>query len=823
MSPACYPRVVGRRARGARLDACLVCIALTSVGMETPARAQSRGETQGAEAPGASLVAPGRADAVDVLPAALATSPGLAVGWTHAMRPWSPDGSDTVTDALRWTQPLFGVAGFGLSMSIARPEEQPAWTTISTALGVRLSSAFSSGLAIRRTSSLERWRDGLVSVDLSARWLPWPALGFAATWRDVGGPVGLGGASVASTFVLAVATRPTGDDALTVELAATADSDADLAARGLIEARVPLLGHAFAEIEWDRLRPEAGADVRIWAGLSLRRSHLSALAAAPWRTDGRHGGYAFGVSWSEATSEGLPEPRVVLDRTVEALDERGVVQLLLDLEAASRDDRVGAVLLRFRGTGLGLAWAQELRQAIAALGARGRPVVCHLDDASGAEHYACAGADAVLLDPAGGIRLTGPHVRTVLIGEALARIGVRAEFVRIGEYKSFPELFTQRSSSDPARTQREALLDDVHRRVVGDYAQDLGVSHQRARQLVTSGPYLAPWAIERGLAWAVADGSDLDDELHRLLGWRASRIERVAPRAPNRWTGGRGVGVVVVDGDIVDGENVDVPFLDVHLSGSETLVRTIDALAADPNVAAIVLRVDSPGGSALAADRIWRAVRRARERKPVVASLGALATSAGYYIASAANEIWASPSTVTGSVGVFWGKVDVRELLDRLGVGVEHVARGPHAGFESPYRPLSARERWIAAEAVRVWYRMFLRRIEAGRGIPVATLHEVARGRLWSGEAARRHHFVDRLGGLQSALARARQLTDLPDDCPVRVLPTRPRHLLDWITGRGAHVRLDPELRRVARAALGLALARPGVAHARLDALVEVR
>ena len=143
------------------------------------------------------------------------------------------------------------------------------------------------------------------------------------------------------------------------------------------------------------------------------------------------------------------------------------------------------------------------------------------------------------------------------------------------------------------------------------------------------------------------------------------------------------IGVVVIDGTIVDGDNVDVPFLDVHMSGGRTVSEAIDKLADDPRIRAIVLRVDSPGGAVMASDQIWRAVKRAREKKPVVASMGDVAASGGYYVASAANEIWALPSTITGSIGIFYGKVDLAPLAERFHVGIETDRRGAHAGADS--------------------------------------------------------------------------------------------------------------------------------------------
>jgi protease IV len=255
-------------------------------------------------------------------------------------------------------------------------------------------------------------------------------------------------------------------------------------------------------------------------------------------------------------------------------------------------------------------------------------------------------------------------------------------------------------------------------------------------------------------------------------------------RVPERW-GRRGrVGVVVVDGSIVDGENVDVPILNLHMTGAKTAAAAIDRMVQDPAVAAIVVRVDSGGGSAVGSDKLWRAVRRARGKKPVVASLGAAAASGGYYVASAADEIWADPSTVTGSIGIFFGKVDVSGLADRVGVNVEQLTRGERAGAQSIWRPYTEDERAVLQAKILLWYKLFLRRVAEGRGMEPKAVHAVAQGRVWSGDSAVRQGLVDHLGGFGAALARARNLAELPDDAPFDVAPFRPRTLVEHVIGR---------------------------------------
>lgn len=423
-----------------------------------------------------------------------------------------------------------------------------------------------------------------------------------------------------------------------------------------------------------------------------------------------------------------------------------------------------------------------------------------------------------------------------MLGAVARDLGVRAEFLRIGEWKSAPEQITNSRASAPARRQRDVLYGDVFHRLVEDYARDYGVDAAAVRAFIDDGPYVSPQLLARRFVDGLEDERDLADAVESLFGERVP-IAKALPSPPSdRWSTGYRVGVVVIDGDIVDGENVDVPFVGLRSSGSRTVIDAIEALTDDPTVRAIVVRVDSPGGSALASDQIWRALERARARKPVVASMGAIAASGGYYVAAAANEIWAAPSTITGSIGIFYGKVDFAPLAERLGVHIERAARGRHAGIDSLYRPFTGEERRLIADAIRIWYRLFLRRIAEGRSMEIADIDRVARGRVYSGDRALREGLVDHLGGLTSAIQRARELAGLDDDAEVVIVPRRPESLLEYVlganataeaigevTGAEAPPEWSPELRRLAAIAVGMRANRRGVAMARLEGDIVVR
>jgi protease-4 len=453
------------------------------------------------------------------------------------------------------------------------------------------------------------------------------------------------------------------------------------------------------------------------------------------------------------------------------------------LERALRDPRIRGVLLRPRGSGMGMAYAQEVRLLISQLEDAGKHVVCYLEDATGSELYACAGASSIVGDPAGGIRLYGPSMEIQHYAGLLRELDIRADFIRIGRFKSAIEELQDDHMSTGAREARETIMDELHGRFVHDVARDLSLDEVQAAEVIAAGPYVAPDAVEAGLVDHLADQAELGEILGEVYGGSFPR-ERSEPDEIDRRFGREArVGVVVIDGEMMDGENLDIPLLEIHTTGGRTAVEAIDALAGDASVSAIVIRLDTPGGSVLAADQIWRAIQRARERVPVIASMGAIAASGGYYVASGCDEIWADPSTLTGSIGVWYGKVDFEPLATRFGVVTEEISRTPHANAETLFAPFTPEERALLADAVRHWYRTFLRRVAAGRGMTMTEVHAIAQGRVWTGDHALELGLVDHLGGFQSALMRARGLGGLPGDAPFEVLPRRPSSLLDYVLG----------------------------------------
>ncbi len=702
-------------------------LALTSLSVASLAHAQFHRATDPVATPASSLILQDDALAMDVNPAALGRLPAYSVALLHSevdqRGSWLGQG-----DALYLASPIFGPLALGVTVQsirpgpwAARPPGDSAADRAMAALGIALSpnGSFSLGLTTRTFASGNGRFDGLTAIDVGALFRPDPRLSLGLVGRDLfvsRSGFGTAGLDLGSSGVLSVGLRPLGNDALTLDLGLerALHSGAAVGGRGGVALQIPYVGTASGLVEVEDLgHPDAA--LRVVAELAVSMGRASALGGGTLGSGlGKRVGWYAMLRSEGQDRPGIPAPVRVLDLKLAGLSSRGQIAAVLALERARTDPRIGGVLIRPRNSGIGMAYAQELRLQIRSLRAAGKPVVCHMDSASGSEYYACAGANEILLDPAGDVRLLGNASNALLFGETLRKIGVRADFVRIGPYKSAPEQYTQGQLSEAARAETSALLDDAHHRELVDLAADLHVSQQRVAEIMDQGPHLAQAAIHAGLIKASADDHDFDDAL-AVFGGR--RVTSTLPAAePRSWSKRPSIGVVVVDDDIVDGESVEIPFVDIHMTGGETVIAQLDAMAKDPNIRAIVLRVDSPGGAVQASDKIWRAVRRARRHKPVIASMGAVAASGGYYVASAADEIWADPTTLTGSIGIFYGKVDVVGLANMLGVHIETFKRGKRAGAESIFQPFTDDERAALADLMRSYYRLFLERVAEGRG-----------------------------------------------------------------------------------------------------------
>ncbi len=447
------------------------------------------------------------------------------------------------------------------------------------------------------------------------------------------------------------------------------------------------------------------------------------------------------------------------------------------LEELAADPRIRGVVLLISGLSAEPATLSSLRQAVGRFRQSGKEAVAYLHELSMWPYYLATACNRVLAPESASFQAAGLRAEALFLKDTLALAGLEADLEAIGEYKVSPDTFRRTAMSEPHREMLESLLDSLYGHVVSALAEGRSTTPEQIRTLLDRVPLTADQALAAGLL----DGLCYEDELPAGLGspaapaallpWEQVRRHLIRPR---RRHSRRAIGVVSLEGLIVPGPSRRPPPLPLPLplpatqAGSDTLVQQLRAAAADRRLAAVVLHVDSPGGSALASDLIWREVAHLRRIKPVVVYMGSQAASGGYYVSTPANAIVAQPTTLTGSIGIWGGKVVTRGLFDRLHARREAVSRGQAAGLYSDMAPFSDEERARVRAEIGAGYLRFKARVAGGRGLTDEQVEAVARGRVWTGEQALAHGLVDALGDLQVAVGRARELAGLD---PRRYVP----------------------------------------------------
>jgi len=452
--------------------------------------------------------------------------------------------------------------------------------------------------------------------------------------------------------------------------------------------------------------------------------------------------------------------------------------LLRALHEAGSDRRVVGLVAKVGGV-LPWAEAQELRLGVAAFAASGKPTIAWAESfgqgASDLPAYALASAfDELWLQPTGDLSLLGVALETTFLRGALDKLGVQPELEGRYEYKNAVDRITMTELTPAHRESLERLSSSLLDSAVAAVAEGRGLSADVVRSLVDTGPRTAAEARQVGLVDRLGYRDEVYASARERVGdraallfadrWRPRRLPS-PPSLPGRPRGH--VALVDVRGGIVSGPSRRGPM--GRSVGSDTVAADLRAVLDDDGARALVLHVDSPGGSAVASDTIWREVCRVRDAgKPVVVSMGAYAASGGYYVACPADVIVALPATLTGSIGVFGGKFVVTELLDRLGLTTGVVEQGARSRMYSSRRPFTAGERERVDAALDAVYEDFTRRVSEGRHLSREAVEQVARGRVWTGADAVGVGLVDELGGLRDAVRIARERADLPERAPVR-------------------------------------------------------
>lgn len=695
------------------------------------------------------------------------------------------------------------------------------WWTFGLALAASDTSAL--GLTFQRSASESPLFSGMNSWSLGWSNRPWDHLGFAVTAHDLNSPRSEVGLTLDRSFDFGVVVRPDGSRTFDLGLEAKYldDTNGTWVPRATLGFDLPtswrLEGDmAVTNPEDKKLREwQASASLVMQVNTQSASSEFAAgtMFGSTLGKDARnraqnniHTEVATRI-WREAA--GVPEKSYALRVRLEnSGDARSQVALLRGLwYVAEQEPSIKAVVLELRTSpGESLAHVQELRDAVYYLRQHGKKVLCHMEDANGLALYLCSAADRVLINPAGGVRFAGMRAQYMYYKGLLDKLGVKADFVRIGDHKSAPEAFMRTEATETSRADHIDLLQQFELEFSRGIAHDRKVDLGKLRESFKQGPFIAPEAKAAGLVDGYAHDDQLEEEVQKLVGEPLPLVndQRVL-RAPTTFGNQRSVALIYVDGDMVDGRSSTIPFLGVDLVGSYTIADSIKQARENSQISAVVLRIETGGGSAMGADVIWRELMLTNKVKPVIVSMGGAAASGGYYIAAPATRIFASPLTITGSIGIFYGKADVVGLMEKLGLSVETYKTGPRADAESMYRPFTPSERVELEHKVGQFYDMFLSRVAEGRKLEKSAVDKVGQGRVWTGAQAKNRGLVDELGGLRQALRYAQALTHLEADSPILELPPVETSLLGKLLGiEGVHAGdkpiLPPALLRVAQA-----------------------
>jgi protease-4 len=446
--------------------------------------------------------------------------------------------------------------------------------------------------------------------------------------------------------------------------------------------------------------------------------------------------------------------------------------LLSTLAMAARDDRLSGVVLVVRPLGLGWGKAGELRGAIARLREAGRKTTAILDIASfsaSREYFVASAADEVFVVPGGAVPVVGLAAEYFFLGGLWQKLGVEFEVGKAGKYKSAVESYAGTGMSPPSREMANSLLDSTFEAFVGGIAESRGMEAAQVHAAIDSGPMLPAELEQHGLV----DGTlYIDEVLDRAGGEivRESTYVQIDPAELGFAPVAR-VALVYGTGTVVQGRGDRSPG-GPPVFASQTVSEAILEAADDASIDAIILRIDSPGGSALAAEQIWRAIGRARQKdKPIVASFSDLAASGGYYVAVAADSIVSTGGALTGSIGVFALRPVLGSALEKLGVGLESMTRGRYADFLLAGEPLSEGARSRLQAIVLDTYRIFVERVADGRELTAAQVDAIGQGRVWTGRQALEIGLVDEIGGLHTAVDHVRKALDLAEKADVALIP----------------------------------------------------
>lgn len=451
------------------------------------------------------------------------------------------------------------------------------------------------------------------------------------------------------------------------------------------------------------------------------------------------------------------------------------------IDLARTDDRVDGLMAVIKPYAMGLGKVQEIRDSVIAFRAAGKWAKVYLDTAGefsggNSPYYLATAFDEIWLSPPGDVNLYGLFGVTTFLRGTLDKLGIYPDFDSIGKYKNAKDIYTEKTMTDAHREATMMYLKDWYDQIVAGIAdrRNMDVAHVDA--LVNEGPFTGPEALEKGLVDHLGYSDEFEDAIKEASGGHLNTTTFVEYLDARGGRSGRSrIAVITGMGVIISGKSSMSPFSGA-IMGSETIVGALREARKDSSIKAIVLRVDSPGGSAIASDLMWRETQLAKKEKPVIISMSDVAASGGYYISAGATKIVAHPATITGSIGVVAGKMVTTDLYEWIGLHRDATQIGKHSGYFSDTRRYSEEEKAIYWKFMHKIYDQFTGLVATGRGMTKEAVDKIGQGHVWSGTRAKDLGLIDELGGMSKAIEIAKKEAGIPDDEDVRLvyLPQKP-------------------------------------------------
>lgn len=422
------------------------------------------------------------------------------------------------------------------------------------------------------------------------------------------------------------------------------------------------------------------------------------------------------------------------------------------LQQAATDNRIKSLVLEPHDLSTGWAKLEELRSQILAFKKSGKPVYAYLKGAGTHEYYLATAADKIYMAPEDELDVKGLRAELMFLKGTLDKLGVHMEFEHVGKYKDYPDQFTANGPSKETLEYLNQILDQYYGNLIDVMAQGRKKPSNEIRALIDDGPFVGKGALDDGLVDALL----FEDEMYDKAGNPAKISDRSYAKAMDSGSGGKRIALVTQEGDITRGDDSGNGLSDTGIS-AESAIRTMREVEEDNSIQGVILRINSPGGDGIASDDILHEAKRLSQKKPTVISMSDDAASGGYFIAMTGDPVLAYSNTLTGSIGVFFGKLDLKGLYEKIGLKKELITRGRFAAIDSESQPLSDAERAKVRTEIEEFYHGFVQRVADGRKRKYDEIEPLAQGRVWTGSQAKKNGLIDEIGGLDRAVELVKQ------------------------------------------------------------------